>query len=812
MAKRKQASKSKSSASGTLNDKQLSQIIGLLLLLVAAYLFIAFVSYIFTWKADQSALQSANFFSFIFNSDIHVENALGRLGCLLSHFFFYKLVGISSFLIIFGLSVTGINFLQNKSIFNLPRIYQRILVAMLLLSVSLAFIFSSSGFPWGGGIGVAINGWLISFIGYFGTGLLLLFTVLALLIFYFNVDIYQSANRVGKHIKVPSMPNVKFPTKSENNNSRTAATTATAANITKNTAKPEEKTPEPEEKETIPSILPLEFSTVKKNANTPSSAKDDLLLDIEISKPSNKNGQKTTEIIHLKNDAPKEIVHAEGDYNPHLDLKDYQLPSFELLEIYKDAEAEIDKEELERNKNQIVDTLLNYNIAISRISAKVGPTITLYEIVPVPGVRISRIKNLEDDIALSLAALGIRIIAPIPGKGTIGIEVPNHHKEIVSLREILETDEFKQCKYELPIALGNSISRGDYIADLAKMPHLLLAGATGQGKSVGINAILISLLYKKHPSELKLVLIDPKKVELSIYEKIENYFLASIPGVDDCIITDTSQVINTLNSLCVEMDNRYNLLKNASVRNIKEYNHKFVKRRLNPEKGHQYLPYIVLVIDEFADLIMTAGKEIEQPLTRLAQLARAVGIHLVIATQRPTVNIITGTIKANFPVRIAFRVTAKIDSRTILDTGGADQLVGRGDMLLLSGADLYRLQCAFIDTPEVDRVLDAIADQQGYNGPFELPEYLGEDRSSSKGSLSLEERDPLFEEAAQLIVTAQSGSTSLIQRRLKLGYNRAGRLMDQLEQAGIVGPNQGSKPRDVLIGDIISLERFLSDN
>jgi S-DNA-T family DNA segregation ATPase FtsK/SpoIIIE len=505
-----------------------------------------------------------------------------------------------------------------------------------------------------------------------------------------------------------------------------------------------------------------------------------------------------------------ELVEQFGMYDPTLDLSSYKYPTLDLLENYGSNKIAVNADELEANKNKIVETLNHYNIEIDKIKATIGPTVTLYEIIPAPGVRISKIKNLEDDIALSLAALGIRIIAPMPGKGTIGIEVPNQNPEMVSMRSVLATEKFQNTTMDLPIALGKTISNEVYIADLSKMPHLLVAGATGQGKSVGINAILISLLYKMHPSQLKFVLVDPKKVELTLFRKIERHFLAKLPGEADAIITDTKKVITTLNSLCIEMDNRYDLLKNGHVRNLKEYNQKFVSRKLNPNEGHRFLPFIVLIIDEFADLMMTAGKEVETPIARIAQLARAVGIHLVIATQRPSVNIITGTIKANFPARLAFRVLSKIDSRTILDSGGADQLIGRGDMLLSTGSDLIRIQCAFVDTPEVERVSEFIGSQRGYPSAWMLPEYIDENADSSIKEFDASDRDPMFEEAARMIVLHQQGSTSLIQRKLKLGYNRAGRIIDQLEAAHIVGPFEGSKAREVLIPDEYSLEQFLN--
>jgi S-DNA-T family DNA segregation ATPase FtsK/SpoIIIE len=512
----------------------------------------------------------------------------------------------------------------------------------------------------------------------------------------------------------------------------------------------------------------------------------------------------------LSEDEIDEKVKEFGEYDPKLDLSRFELPNIDLLAEHSTGTVQINKQELEANKNKIVETLNNYKIEISKIKATVGPTVTLYEIIPAPGVRISKIKNLEDDIALSLSALGIRIIAPIPGKGTIGIEVPNSNPQIVSMKKLIASDKFQNSKMELPVALGKTISNETLIADLAKMPHLLMAGATGQGKSVGLNAILVSLLYKKHPSQIKFVLVDPKKVELTLFNKIERHYLAKLPDEEEPIITDTSKVVKTLNSLCVEMDARYELLKNAMVRNIKEYNVKFIQRKLNPENGHRYLPYIVLVVDEFADLIMTAGKEVETPIARLAQLARAIGIHLIIATQRPSVNIITGTIKANFPARIAFRVTSKIDSRTILDAGGADQLIGRGDMLYSTGSDLTRLQCGFVDTPEVDEICDFIGAQQGYPSAFLLPEF--EDENASEiGNIAAADRDKLFDDAARLIVMHQQGSTSLIQRKMKLGYNRAGRIIDQLEAAGVVGPFEGSKARKVLVPDEMSLEQLLSN-
>ncbi|PJC62906.1 MAG: cell division protein FtsK, partial [Flavobacteriales bacterium CG_4_9_14_0_2_um_filter_32_27] len=515
------------------------------------------------------------------------------------------------------------------------------------------------------------------------------------------------------------------------------------------------------------------------------------------------------EEVTLSEDELNQKAKDFGEYDPTLDLSSYKMPPIDLLKDFGNTQKTVTKEELEANKNKILETLSNYNIKIDSIKATIGPTVTLYEIVPAPGIRISKIKNLEDDIALSLAALGIRIIAPIPGKGTIGIEVPNQDPEIVSMRLAIASDKFQNAKMELPIVMGKTITNENYVFDLAKMPHLLMAGATGQGKSVGLNAVITSLLYKKHPSQLKFVLVDPKKVELTLYNKIERHYLAKLPDTEEAIITDNQKVINTLNSLCIEMDTRYGLLKDAQVRNIVEYNSKFVARKLNPNDGHKFLPYIVLVIDEFADLIMTAGKEVETPIARLAQLARAIGIHLIIATQRPSANIITGIIKANFPGRIAFRVTSGIDSRTILDSSGADQLIGRGDMLISQGNDLIRVQCAFVDTPEVERICDFIGEQRGYPEVFTLPEYVGESSSGGSGTFDNEDKDDLFDDAARMIVQHQQGSASLLQRKMKIGYNRAGRLIDQLEEAGIIGPFEGSKARQVLITDLNALEQFL---
>ncbi|MEL0262513.1 MAG: DNA translocase FtsK, partial [Flavobacteriaceae bacterium] len=616
--------------------------------------------------------------------------------------------------------------------------------------------------------------------GQWGILSLLLFLLLCVLVLQWK----KTPEAVYQRFKSTSADEIPTMDESVEENSSTEvplSTTPTEDEITL-----DEETPEEDVLTVTPSL-----------ENTPSQ--DDIAIEVNTAEKEES----------LDSNLAQELVEKHGFFDPKLELSKYRFPTLDLLKDYGEGSITINQEELEQNKTKIVNTLKNYNIGIAQIKATIGPTVTLYEIVPDAGIRISKIKNLEDDIALSLSALGIRIIAPIPGKGTIGIEVPNQSATIVSMRSVIASPKFQKAEMELPIALGKTISNETFVVDLTKMPHLLMAGATGQGKSVGLNAVLTSLLYKKHPAEVKFVLIDPKKVELTIYNKIERHYLAKLPDTEEAIITDTAKVINTLNSLCIEMDNRYDLLKNALCRNLKEYNKKFKERKLNPNDGHDYLPYIVLVIDEFADLIMTAGKEVETPIARLAQLARAVGIHLIIATQRPSVNVITGIIKANFPARIAFRVTSKIDSRTILDSGGADQLIGRGDLLYTQGNDLTRIQCAFVDTPEVDKIAEFIGAQKGYAQAHQLPEYVGEGES---GNLDIDpsERDALFREAAEVIVTAQQGSASLLQRKLKLGYNRAGRIIDQMEAAGIVGPFEGSKARQVLISDLHALEQLLN--
>jgi DNA segregation ATPase FtsK/SpoIIIE, S-DNA-T family len=838
------------------DDPRNPKLFGVFLLFLALYLFIACTSYIFTWRDDQDKVWQFSI-GLIFE-DIEVSNHLGRLGAVVSHFFMYWLFGVPSFLIIYLMLQYGLGIINEIPLSRFRDRLRNSIIWMVGLSMLLGFIFYRSDFAWGGNFGREVNVYMMNFVGVIGMVVLLIFVISFLIIWTYNPDLkgltFSTAlsqlkaailsiwdDRYQKGFSPKSLtvlPKERtgrrdiIATFDEDESVSFAPMKAGERNVIEEALnlEPSVKTPS------------LKVDAVDDEEDIAAGSLDDLILTNKVitPRPSLKVGGAELEITETpKEDFVSDDISnvaepftapildgvqgelfgdkAYGDistpYDPTLDLSGYEYPVLQLLEQYEeDKKVEIDRSELESNKNQIVETLLNYKIEIVKISATIGPTVTLYEIIPAAGVRISRIKNLEDDIALSLAALGIRIIAPIPGKGTIGIEVPNKTKQTVSLREVLSSERFRRSDMELPIALGKTISNEVFVADLAKMPHLLIAGATGQGKSVGINTILCSLLYKKHPSQLKLVLIDPKKVELSPYSKIENHFLAYLPDQLEPIITDTSKVVQTLNSLCIEMDKRYDLLKKAQARNIKEYNEKFVARKLNPEKGHDYLPFIVLVIDEFADLIMTAGKEIELPIGRLAQLARAVGIHLIIATQRPSVNIITGVIKANFPARLAFKVTSKIDSRTILDGSGADQLIGRGDMLLASGSDMIRLQCAFVDTPEVERVINFIGDQKGYSTPFFLPEYHMEgDEGGKVGAVDLNDLDDMLDDAARLVVQNQHGSTSMIQRRLKLGYNRAGRIMDQLEALGIVGPNEGSKPREVLFHDEMELLKFLAE-
>ncbi|PRY13242.1 S-DNA-T family DNA segregation ATPase FtsK/SpoIIIE [Pontibacter ummariensis] len=816
---------------GFLQDRRFKLAAGFTFLLFSFFLTIAFVSYLFTGNADQSVVETVSGTG-LKESGQEAENWLGLFGAWLSHLFMYDLVGIGAFFIIPVLFFSGLKIVFKRVNVSLSYVLGLCSFSMLWLSLTMGYIVFASGTVGkmgflGGGIGIETAIWLNSLIGW-GSWLLLGFLLTIFLVFFFNI----TSINWGWGTKTAEQP-VAAP--QENYASSLGDVMgASTRNINHNadpTASLEEEEEEyideevpfdEDEEEEIDRALEMELSTLQpkeeKKEEKPAPAKPATpALELDIDLPEDVLLEDTTaeaeDDMALQIEEVPEEEESRGtmeNYDPTLDLARYQYPHIELLTDYGINKIQVSKEELEANKDKIVETLGHYNISIANIKATIGPTVTLYEIVPDAGVRISKIKNLEDDIALSLAALGIRIIAPIPGKGTIGIEVPNTKKEMVPIKSILATEKFSKSDMDLPIAFGKTITNEVFITDLAKMPHLLMAGATGQGKSVGLNAILTSLLYKRHPSQLKFVLVDPKKVELSLFNKIERHFLAKLPDSDEAIITDTKKVVNTLNSLCMEMDMRYDLLKDAGCRNLKEYNRKFVERKLNPKKGHRFMPYIVLVIDELADLMMTAGKEVETPIARLAQLARAIGIHLVVATQRPSVNVITGIIKANFPARISFKVTSKIDSRTILDAGGADQLIGQGDMLFSIGSDMIRIQCAFVDTPEVDRICEFIGEQQGYDDAYLLPEFVGDESGNEKADFDPSNRDPLFEEAARVIVQHQQGSTSLLQRRLKLGYNRAGRLIDQLESAGIVGPFEGSKAREVLIPDEYSLEQLLN--
>ncbi len=819
------------SVTEVVKDERTTKIAGAVCLLFALFLFVAFTSYLFTWQEDQDKVHQFGIKIFS-TSDVKVNNLLGVLGAFVAHIFIFKGFGLASYLFCTFFFVLGVNLLFEKKVFSLGRNIRYVIIGLVVISTAFAFATKGNEFSWGGAVGELSSGWLVKWIGNFGTGALLLVTVFTYVIWRFNPSfkwperqkkvavaeadelfakgedeqpVYMSWNEGEESAaalalteKTPEEPASNNKLKNESKGVTVVMPNAEPLNpMTEFDVSEKENEIFPEGQEVLPEPEPEIFAP---DSQAPSPKKklttaEELELEIKEAEPKEEEPAPAVGSVATKYDAT-------------LDLKNYKYPTLDLLETHGSEKIVHDPAELETNKNQIIATLKNYDIAIQRIAATVGPTVTLYEIVPAPGVRISRIKNLEDDIALSLAALGIRIIAPIPGKGTIGIEVPNVRKTVVSMKTLLASEKFQNNNFSLPIAIGKKIDNENFIVDLAAMPHLLMAGATGQGKSVGINTLLVSLLYKKHPSQLKFVLVDPKKVELSLYRIIEKHFLAKLPGEEESIITDTKKVIYTLNALCIEMDNRYDLLKEAGCRNIREYNDKFTARKLSPLKGHQYLPFIVLVVDEFADLIMTAGKEVEMPIARLAQLARAVGIHLIIATQRPSVNIITGTIKANFPARIAFKVSSKIDSRTILDLGGAEQLIGKGDMLISYNGEVTRLQCAFVDTPEVDRVCEFISKQQGYPQAFLLPEYVDEKEMEGK-DFDANDRDPLFEDAARLIVQSQMGSTSLIQRRMKLGYNRAGRLMDQLENAGIVGPNLGSKAREVRFKTEADLQQFL---
>jgi len=742
------------------------------LILISLYLFIAFISFFFEWKSDDSLVSGRNLSEIITNNEI--KNSIGGLGAYTSNLFIKSWFGISAFFIpLFSLS-TGLRILGLRR-YSLSKLMFNGMLAMLTIPISIYHFFKDPIIA--GGIGVYTNNLMCSIVGEIGTSLLIITILFLYIIIAFKIntkkftELLRQLNAIKQKVKTDTTV-----IKDEKINSSTIEEPVENKNDNKN------------------NIVEQEPILIKKDTT------HDVGLELT----------ETTEETTLSKDEIEKKLKELGEFDPTLELSKFKMPEMNLLKDYGKNKIEINKTELEENKDRIVETLGHYKIGIASISATVGPTITLYEIVPEAGIRISKIKNLEDDISLSLAAEGIRIIAPIPGKGTIGIEVPNKTKNTVSMLEVLQSDTFQNSEMELPIAFGKTISNETYVVDLAKMPHLLMAGATGQGKSVGLNAILASLLYKKHPSQVKFVLVDPKKVELTLFNKIERHYLAKLPDSEEAIITDTKKVINTINSLCIEMDERYELCKNANCRNIKEYNTKFINRKLNPNEGHRYLPYIVLVIDEFADLIMTAGKEVETPIARLAQLARAIGIHLIIATQRPSVNVITGIIKANFPARVAFRVTSSIDSRTIMDAKGAEQLIGMGDMLISTGSNLTRLQCAFIDTPEVEKICDFIGSQRAYPQAHILPEYEGETETIGSKA-DLDEKDTMFNDAALIVVQHQSGSTSLIQRKLRLGYNRAGRIIDQLETAGIVGPFEGSKARKVLIKSEMELEDLLNN-
>ncbi|MDQ7917881.1 DNA translocase FtsK [Mesonia sp. MT50] len=811
MAKKKTKAKKTKKASYKLPKVNFTRkhkvLLGSFLLLLGLALMIAFVSFLFNWKYDQDTI------GHFADRQLETKNWLSKFGAEVSHFFIYNGFGVSSFSIAILTFLTGVYLFLNLKTKSLISFWFWGILVMLWLATVLGF-FADKNALLGGVIGFETNDFLQDYLGFAGTVLVLIFV----LIVYFVIRLNVTPELIGGYFK---RTRDEVTQDFEDSKAKEEKVLQDFLEKEKENQPPKEE-PKPisdtnrasaEAKKEV-NLAPTPPPTPETKVEPQPEPKPEKIViegnkeDGDVSMEVETTVEEEEEVGNLS----KKLVKDFGEFDPTLELKNYKFPSTNLLKDYNAGGGgiTINQEELEENKNNIVRTLKNYKIEIAQIKATVGPTVTLYEIVPEAGVRISKIKNLEDDIALSLAALGIRIIAPIPGKGTIGIEVPNKNSTIVSMRSVIASSKFQNAEMELPVALGKTISNETYVVDLAKMPHLLMAGATGQGKSVGLNAVLTSLLYSKHPAEVKFVLVDPKKVELTLFNKIERHYLAKLPNSEDAIITDNTKVINTLNSLCIEMDNRYDMLKDAMVRNIKEYNEKFKARKLNPENGHKYLPYIVLVVDEFADLIMTAGKEVETPIARLAQLARAIGIHLIIATQRPSVNVITGMIKANFPARIAFRVTSKIDSRTILDTGGADQLIGKGDMLYTQGNYLVRLQCAFVDTPEVERITDFIGSQKAYPDAHLLPEYEGEE-SGTGVDIDVSERDKLFREAAEILVIAQQGSASLLQRKLKVGYNRAGRIVDQLEAAGIVGPFEGSKARQVLITDLNALEDYLNN-
>jgi S-DNA-T family DNA segregation ATPase FtsK/SpoIIIE len=819
MAKRKpstekvaEKSEKKPSVFAFLKAKQSQTIFGFFLMLFSLFLCIAFISFLFNWQEDQSIVHQLS------NRAVKSKNLLGKIGANLGHFFIYKGFGIAAFIISFQLASSGFSILLKRKLSKIIISWNWGLIAMSFISIAFGFLNEKFALI-SGIIGFEVNQYLQDFVGKTGLTILLIFFFIAYIVLRYKVNFDVFIHKIKQKRAARQAAALLFDSEKESTEEDNLQNTAAEKTSESIPLSAENKDKSAFEKSVIdlkPTISKHSGITSKKEAITltieenveptlkaATTTEESLEPIVEIDVAISREEKSVTENLSDK------LLKDFGEFDPTLELSNFKFPTFNLLKQYNET-ISIDPEELEANKDRIVETLKNYKIGIAEIKATVGPTITLYEIVPEAGIRISKIKNLEDDIALSLSALGIRIIAPIPGKGTIGIEVPNKKSTIVSMYSVISSRKFQESQMELPIALGKTISNETFVVDLATMPHLLMAGATGQGKSVGLNAVLTSLLYKKHPAEVKFILVDPKKVELTLFNKIERHYLAKLPDVEEAIITDTTKVVHTLNSLCIEMDNRYDLLKNAMVRNIKEYNAKFKARKLNPNEGHQFLPYIVLVIDEFADLIMTAGKEIETPIARLAQLARAIGIHLIVATQRPSVNVITGIIKANFPARIAFRVTSKIDSRTILDAGGADQLIGRGDLLYTAGNTLSRIQCAFIDTPEVEKITDFIGSQKAYANAYLLPEYE-DDENGTSVAIDIEDRDKLFRDAAEIIVTAQQGSASLLQRKLKLGYNRAGRLIDQLEAAGIVGGFEGSKARQVLITDFVALDQLLAN-
>ncbi|UOU97622.1 DNA translocase FtsK [Chryseobacterium daecheongense] len=813
---------------------------GLTFILFSIVLTLSFISYLMNWKADQSQAGT------MLDKSIKSSNIFGKVGDWLGNIFIFESIGVASFIIAFLFLVFGTLILKKK-IFKPWKTVGHSLFFICWLPIFLGAITKGQGVL-GGVYGYQIMDSLNAIIGTVGLWLVLAASIILYFVLEFNLRPSSikakleeiNENTIGrvKSMMPNSDENFEADDELEEESKDTPMTNVSVTDVTDNNiiqepisvpkgfpevpvstnlepiATPNQTSFEGEGKDFSPSVnlnlntkptTPVATPEQAFDFNTPTTTtpKEDIKFNVEVAP--------VVDILDDSDRKSQELVEKHGLYDHKLDLANFQMPTVDLLKDYGSEEISINKEELEENKNKIVGLLKNFNVGIAEIKATIGPTVTLYEIVPEAGIRVAAIKKLQDDIALNLSALGIRIIAPMPGKGTIGIEVPRKNPTMVSMRSVIASQKFQNTDMDLPVVFGKTISNEIFMADLAKMPHLLMAGATGQGKSVGINAILTSLLYKKHPSELKFVMVDPKKVELSLYSKIERHYLAKLPDADEAIITDTNKVINTLNSLCVEMDTRYDLLKNAFCKNLKEYNKKFSERKLNPENGHRYLPYIVLVVDEFADLIMTAGKEVELPIARLAQLARAVGIHLIVATQRPSVNVITGMIKANFPARAAFRVISSVDSRTILDSPGADQLIGKGDMLYFNGNEILRLQCAFVDTPEVERIAEYIGEQKGYASAFMLPEYVSEDSTSTVGAFDPNEKDALFEEAARIIVSTQQGSTSMLQRQLKLGYNRAGRIMDQLEASGIVGGFNGAKAREVLISDLHSLEQFLED-